>query len=127
MAEPTEERTGSLEDLASLLSVVAHPIRLTILQELCAGVRCVSDLNDLIPISQPNLSQHMSALRKAGLVDCHSNGPLRCYYVIRPSLVEALLRLQPERHPTRLRSRESVLAEITETQQKHGQASKETT
>ena len=118
MAEATEEGTEGLRDLASLLSVVAHPVRLMILQNLLTGVRCVKDLNDLIPISQPNLSQHMSALREAGLVDCQSDGSLRCYYVLRPSLVEKLLELQPERHPAQPRNRESILRELEETKQK---------
>jgi len=69
MADTTGEGTESLKNLASLLNVVAHPIRLMILESLLSGVKCVKDLNDLIPISQPNLSQHMSALREAGLIE----------------------------------------------------------
>ncbi|MBN1441123.1 MAG: winged helix-turn-helix transcriptional regulator [Planctomycetes bacterium] len=98
--------------LASLLSAVAHPVRLLILEHLLGGVRCVKDLNDVIPVSQPNLSQHMAALRDAGLVDCQSSGPLRCYYVIRPSLVRTLLASDPQGYPARPRSRASVLAEL---------------
>jgi len=114
MAEKAGDGAENLKKLASLLSIVAHPIRLMILESLLSGVRCVKDLNELIPISQPNLSQHMAALREAGLVEFESRGSLRCYYVIRPSLVEQLLELQPERHPAQLRSRESILSELDE-------------
>jgi ArsR family transcriptional regulator len=104
--------TGDLKGLASVLMAVAHPFRLTILRHLVSGVKCVKDLNDLIPTSQPNLSQHMAALRGAGLVGSQSNGPLRCYYVLRPSLVKGLLALHSGDHPVKERGRESVIREL---------------
>ena len=104
--------TGRLHELAAVFTTLAHPVRLLILEHLLEGVRCVKDLNELIPVSQPNLSQHMTALREAGLVDCQSNGPLRCYYILRPGLVKNLFACQPERHPVRQRTRESVLNEL---------------
>ena len=114
MTEKAGDEVENLKQLSSLLSVVAHPIRLMILESLLTGVKCVKDLNELIPVSQPNLSQHIAALRGAGLVEFESRGPMRCYYLIRPSLVEHLLALQPERHPVLTRSRESGLNELDE-------------
>ena len=96
-------------DQARLLRVMAHPTRLMILDALREQPRCVKDINALIPIVQPHLSQHMAALRKAGLIDCHISGPLRCYYVIRPTLVKKMLQLLNEDHPVRLRSHDSVV------------------
>jgi len=63
----------------------------------------------LVSIMQPHLSQHMAALRNAGLIDCHISGPLRCYYIIRPTLVKKMLRLLGEDHPIRSLSRDSVM------------------
>ena len=97
------------DDQARLLRVMAHPVRLIILSALCERPQCVGDLNSLVPIVQAHLSQHMAALRKAGLVDCHICGPLRCYYIIRPRFVKKLLRLLCEDYPPRLRSREAVV------------------
>jgi len=97
------------DDRARLLRVMAHPVRLMILSALCERPQCVRDLNSLVPIVQAHLSQHMATLRKAGLVDCHVCGPLRCYYVIRPTLVKKLLRLLSTDHPPRLRSRDAVV------------------
>ena len=94
---------------ARLLRVMAHPMRLMILNALCKRPQCVKEINSLVPIVQPHLSQHMAALRKAGLVDCHVCGPLRCYYVVRPTLVKKMLRLLSEDHPIRLRNRDSVV------------------
>jgi ArsR family transcriptional regulator len=97
------------DDGARLLRVMAHPMRLTILNALCERPHCVKDINSLIPIVQPHLSQHIAALRKAGLIDCHVCGPLRCYYIVRPTLVEEMLRLLSDDHPIRLRNRDSVV------------------
>lgn len=106
------ESSQHLNELASLLIVVAHPFRLMILRHLSSGVKCVKDLNDLIPTSQPNLSQHMAALREARLVESQTNGPLCCYYVRRPSLVRSLIALHPKNRPTVERTRTSALQEL---------------
>lgn len=112
-AEPSApERGPDHVALARLLRLAGHPVRLEILTTLLDGVRCVKDINELFEISQPNLSQHMSALRKAGLLASEKNGALRCYYVIRPDLVRQLLALQPDRHEPLIRSRAEVLAEL---------------
>jgi len=100
------------EDCARLLQAVAHPVRLAILAALAEHSRCVKDLNALVPIAQPRLSQPMAALRRSELVDCHVNGTLRCYYILRPALVRRLLRLLCAEHPPQRRDRRSVLREI---------------
>ncbi|MBN1912241.1 MAG: winged helix-turn-helix transcriptional regulator [Pirellulales bacterium] len=104
------------DDQAKLLRVMAHPMRLMILTALCERPQCVRDLNSLIPIVQAHLSQHMAALRKAGLVDCHVCGPLRCYYIIRPTFVKKLLQLLSTDHPPQLRSRDAVVRASKQTQ-----------
>ena len=55
------------DDRARLLRVMAHPVRLMILRALCERPQCVKDINSLVPIVQPHLSQHMAALRFTGL------------------------------------------------------------
>ena len=94
---------------ARWLRVMAHPVRLMILSALCERPQCVKDINSLVPIVQPHLSQHMAALRKAGLIDCHVCGSLRCYYVVRPTLIKKMLRVLREDHPVKPRSRDSVV------------------
>jgi len=94
-----------------LLKVVAHPTRLVILDALLGGGKCVKDLNRLVPVPQPNFSQHMAALRKAKLVGNHADGTLRCYYILRPSLVAGLIQTLRAEHPVRYRDREDVQRE----------------
>ena len=94
-----------------LLRVVAHPTRLVILEALLGGGKCVKDLNRLVPVPQPNFSQHMAALRRAKLVGNHADGTLRCYYILRPSLIAGLIRTLRAEHPIRYRDREDVQRE----------------
>lgn len=110
--DPGSELQEILEDNVRRLKVASHPVRVRILRELALGSRCVKDLNAIVPeLPQPHLSQHMSALRRAGLVACHSDGPLRCYYVLRPSLVGPLLEILTRPHDAVERERSAVRAE----------------
>lgn len=103
------QKDAKWNEWAHLLRVMAHPTRLMILNALCQRPHCVKDINSLVSIVQPHLSQHMAALRNAGLIDCHISGPLRCYYLVRPTLVKKLLQLIGRDHPIRPLSRDSVM------------------
>ncbi len=105
------------EERARLLRVMAHPVRLKILERLCRGPCCVREVNQFIDISQPHLSQHIAALRKAKLIACHTNGPLRCYYVIRPTLIGQLIKLLKQDHPIQEQDREKVIREAQKASQ----------
>lgn len=113
MAEATtlaDSRTGTTwEARAKLLRVMAHPVRLAILEALCQRPHCVKHINSLIAISQPQLSQHIAALRKADLIACHACGPVRCYYVLQPTLVGEIIRLLHREHPVRQRDHDWVI------------------
>ena len=84
---------------AELLKAFAHPTRLLILRELLSGPKCVTDIEDLVPARQANISQHLAVLRFARLVDNAQDGALRCYYLARPKLVRDLLKLISRDHP----------------------------
>ncbi len=86
------------QQVVTFLKAMSHPVRLRILQHLIEGARCVHDVQQIVSTSQPNLSQHLTILKKAGLVGCHSNGSLRCYYLLRPSLVNRLLKVLTAEH-----------------------------
>ena len=84
------KKVKKISEKAELLRILGHPIRLRILEELHKGIKCVSDIQELLDISQPNISQHLALLRRYGLVDYFEDGQLRCYYLCKPELVEAL-------------------------------------
>jgi ArsR family transcriptional regulator len=83
----------SLVQAAEILKAIAHPVRLRILEELLKGVKCVSDFEEFLKIEQPNVSQHLAALRNRAIVDYYMDGRLRCYYLVDaivPDLIEIL-------------------------------------
>ena len=100
-----------IREKAELLRLLGHPTRLLILEELAQGVKCVTDIRDLLDIPQPNVSQHLGVLRQARIVDFYEDGQLRCYYLLRPALVEALLGFQSGEYPLVKREREDVRRE----------------
>lgn len=79
-----------------LLKVIAHPVRIKILDELTAGVKCVGDFKDFLEISQPNISQHLSLLRKHGTIDYYIDGRLRCYFLRDPLVPELIALLKKD-------------------------------
>jgi ArsR family transcriptional regulator len=99
------------QTLAELIKAFAHPTRLLILRELLSGPKCVTNMEDLLPARQANISQHLAVLRFARLVDYAQDGTLRCYYLARPRLVESLLELVARDHPVVKRTAEEINAE----------------
>jgi DNA-binding transcriptional ArsR family regulator len=97
------------QDRASLLTVIAHPARLSILEALCERPLCVKQINAVVPLAQAQLSQHMASLRKADLVACHACGTKRCYYILRPTLVKRLIPLLRQEHPVQPREHDAVI------------------
>lgn len=96
---------------AELLKAFSHPTRLAILQELVAGPKCVTDIEDLVEARQANISQHLSVLRYAKLVDYAQDGLLRCYYLCRPQLVRDMLALVQREEPLVKRTSEEIQAD----------------
>ncbi len=87
------------KEWAITLKAFAHPTRLQIVAELLKGTKCVTDIQDILPASQANISQHLTVLRNAGLVDFAQNGAHRCYYARRPRLSSTVIALLEEGEP----------------------------
>jgi DNA-binding transcriptional ArsR family regulator len=64
-----EKLEKNAEKAAKLLKNMSHPSRLMVLCYLMKGECPVSRLNQVIPLSQSALSQHLAGLRQAGLVE----------------------------------------------------------
>ena len=96
---------------AELLKAFSHPTRLAILQELAAGPKCVTDMEEILPARQANISQHLAVLRYARLVDFAQDGALRCYYLCRPNLVRDLFALLGREEPAATRTSEQIKAD----------------
>jgi ArsR family transcriptional regulator len=73
------DQDESFEEAAQLLRVLSHPARLRIIEILSEGELCVKRLEEELGISQPSVSQHLSKLRYAGLIESERRGHLVCY------------------------------------------------
>ncbi len=73
-----EER---LEELAEFFKALSHPVRLRIISILIDGKQCVKNLGELLSMSQPSVSQHLSILRSRGIVGWKREGSIICYYI----------------------------------------------
>ncbi|HVX13260.1 MAG TPA: metalloregulator ArsR/SmtB family transcription factor [Pirellulales bacterium] len=96
---------------SELLKAFSHPTRLAILQELVSGPKCVTDMEEILPARQANISQHLAVLRHAMLVDYAQDGTLRCYYLCRPRLVEDMLALVGRGDPVVTRTAAEIQAD----------------
>ncbi len=78
----TEDYTKSQNDLALFTKALGHPARIAILQFLIKTKSCVcGDIVDELPLSQSTVSQHLSELKKAGLIKGDIDGPTVCYCI----------------------------------------------
>ncbi len=68
-------------EVAEILKIVSHPVRIEIIEELHRGVKCVSDFTEILDVEQPNISHHLGMMRRCGIIDFFPDGKLRCYYL----------------------------------------------
>jgi DNA-binding transcriptional ArsR family regulator len=73
---------------ATTLAVLADPTRRKVFERLRAGPRPVNVLAAGLPVSRPAVSQHLKALKDAGLVEERSEGVRRIYSLRREGLME---------------------------------------
>lgn len=76
----------------ALLKAMANPDRLLLLCQLSQGERCVGELESLLAIRQPTLSQQLSVLREEGLVQTRRDGK-QVFYSILSTPALALLQV----------------------------------
>ncbi|MCA8944402.1 MAG: winged helix-turn-helix transcriptional regulator [Planctomycetes bacterium] len=71
-------------DPVDVFRALGHPSRLQIAQALSEGDSCVSDLRQLVGASWSTVSQHLSVLKNAGVVDCSKQGNQVVYRLALP-------------------------------------------
>jgi DNA-binding transcriptional ArsR family regulator len=74
----------------AVFRALADPSRRAILERLTRGEAAVKDITARFDISQPAVSQHLAALRKAGLVSERRDGRL-VYYRVDPKGLRPLI------------------------------------
>jgi ArsR family transcriptional regulator len=66
--EPLDESDEVFSSAAELFRLLSTPIRLKIISALCSHEKNVSQLLAEIDTTQPNMSQHLAALYRAGVL-----------------------------------------------------------
>jgi ArsR family transcriptional regulator len=69
-------------ELALLSKALGHPARVQIIRFLAERTLCMcGDIVDVLPLAQSTVSQHLKALKAAGLIRGEVDGPRVCYCI----------------------------------------------
>ena len=69
-------------ELAQFAKAISHPARIQILEHLASKDACFcGDIVKEIPLSQSTVSQHLKALKEAGLIKGKVEAPSICYCI----------------------------------------------
>jgi len=87
----TNDQDRVFESAAELFSLLSTPVRLKIISAVCNGERNVSELLSEIDTTQPNMSQHLSTLYRAGVLGRRREGT-QVFYRLQSERVAQLCR-----------------------------------
>jgi DNA-binding transcriptional ArsR family regulator len=73
----------------TVFAALADPTRCEIVAMLASGERDVASIANAFPITGPAVSQHLKALREAGLVKVRAQAQRRIYSLDRETMAEA--------------------------------------
>lgn len=79
------------ESAAELFGLLSTPVRLKIISAVCNGERNVSELLEQIDTTQPNMSQHLATLYRAGVLGKRREGT-QIFYRLQSERVATLCR-----------------------------------
>jgi DNA-binding transcriptional ArsR family regulator len=96
---------------SDLFRALAHPTRIRILEQLVPGERTVQDLQTLLDLDQPIVSQHLAALRGKNVVTVRRERT-QAYYSLRSPLIADVLRVSREFLNQHLSESQSMLREL---------------
>jgi len=76
------------QQTAFLFKAMGHPARLAILKYLAETRTCITgDLSEELPLSRTTVNQHLTELKKAGLIQGQFEGS-KTKYCLRPNAIE---------------------------------------
>jgi ArsR family transcriptional regulator len=87
MERNLDEMEAVFERAAEWFGVLSTPQRLRIISALCQGEKNVGQLIEVLGVSQPNMSQHLNIMYRAGLVGKRRQGTQVYYHIANESAV----------------------------------------
>ena len=68
--------------MATMAKALGHPARIAILEYMIKQGACIcGDIVNELPLSQSTVSQHLKALKDAGIIKGEIEGSSRCYCI----------------------------------------------
>ncbi len=98
---------------AELFRVLGHPVRVRILELLRDGERTVGDLQQALGLDSSGTSQHLSALRKVGMVESRREGT-SVHYRLKDPRTSQLLEIARLILTTSIEESQSLLAQLAD-------------
>jgi len=107
---------------AELFRTLGHPARIRLLEVLGAGERTVGDLQDVLELDSSGVSQHLTVLRRQGLLETRKVGTtVRCR--VKDPRVLTLLAIARELLMANLEDSRDLLSELNaETPHRRGRS-----
>ena len=87
MESHPDEMQAVFERAAEWFGVLSTPMRLRVISALCQGEKNVGQLIAVLDVSQPNMSQHLNIMYRAGLVGKRRQGTQVYYHIADESAV----------------------------------------
>lgn len=91
MPADTTQSDAVFESVAELFALLSTPVRLKIIGALCHGEKNVTQLLAEIDTTQPNMSQHLATLYRAGVLGKRRDST-QIYYRLQSERVATLCR-----------------------------------
>ncbi|WP_334174078.1 metalloregulator ArsR/SmtB family transcription factor [Pseudoxanthobacter sp.] len=83
-------RCRAIGAAADLMKAMANPVRLSILCVLIEGERSVTDLETILDVHQPTLSQQLGELREAGIITGRREARAVVYRLAEPRVAQLI-------------------------------------
>lgn len=80
-------------DVAGHLKTLAHPVRLMLVCTLVQGEHSVGQLEEELDVHQPSLSQQLTVLREAGIVETRRDGKQIFYRLVEAKTAQLIAAL----------------------------------
>ncbi len=87
-----EEMQKSADNACKLMKVLSNSDRLLLLCQINMGEKSVAELEDILEIHQPTLSQQLTVLRTEGLVKTRREGK-KIYYSLASEITASVMSL----------------------------------
>lgn len=82
-----------LQSIAEVLNSLAHPLRLKIILHLYEHPASVSEMLQILNVRQPNLSQHLTLLKRLKILKTKRQGRMIYYYLNCPEIRDYILNI----------------------------------